>query len=454
MLPIEPTDQTLPALVLRNAISCPTAPAITWSEGLETHTLSWSDLRERVLNVAEWLIGMGVGPQGPVALALGNTVDHLVIDLATMHCGAATVIVPGDFDGAEVSSLLSVSAPAVLFVEDPGMVDVLSRIDDAELGYKLVHLDADGLWRHVLAGQEPGDPRDTRGQLVQRLRDLDSNDPITVLHERSADGSVKTVAISTIDVLSATESLLATGLFDFDYRYIADSPLDSAMTRLLAIHLPATVGGHVVCCPDAESLVTLLIKFRPTFMFGWPPMFSALGCWIDSMLTSPVLAHARADIVQSRRVLEEAHWLRRGGGLISQDVMVRAAIARGGTMREVRVNLGLDRLAVVVCGATLAEDVHQFWASVGIDVLCAYGTNECAGFISVDLPGTGIPGSAGIPLPGSRVTIAGDGSILVRKPGQQGSESIAIAASSWRHTGDFGYLDEDGRLHVNDDPGR
>ncbi|MGF7234548.1 MAG: AMP-dependent synthetase/ligase [Frankia sp.] len=134
---------------------------------------------------------------------------------------------------------------------------------------------------------------------------------------------------------------------------------------------------------------------------------------------------------------------------------------------QVRAMLG-GRLADVICGgASLEESTGRFFAGFGVTVLGAYGLTESAAAVSVNPPDAHRLGSAGRPIPGTEVTIADDGEILVRgpqvsagywPPAGDGSGAAAAGGSGpaadfprdddgWLATGDLGRLD-DGYLFI------
>jgi len=79
----------------------------------------------------------------------------------------------------------------------------------------------------------------------------------------------------------------------------------------------------------------------------------------------------------------------------------------------------------------------------GIPVAQTYGMTEACSQVTTSMPGE--PETAGRPLAGQQVRIAGDDEILVKGPTVAPG---AAAADGWLHTGDCGRLDAQGRLTV------
>lgn len=105
-------------------------------------------------------------------------------------------------------------------------------------------------------------------------------------------------------------------------------------------------------------------------------------------------------------------------------------------------------------GAHLDPYYIDKFAEYGVDVLEGYGMSECSPVISSNTPEDHKAGSIGRPL--SNVEIAFEnGEILVRGSSvmkgyyHMPEETEETLRGGWLHTGDKGYLDEDGFLFIN-----
>lgn len=106
-------------------------------------------------------------------------------------------------------------------------------------------------------------------------------------------------------------------------------------------------------------------------------------------------------------------------------------------------------------GAHLEPYYIDKLAEYGIMVLEGYGMSECSPVISANMPYAFKPGSVGKPLPNVELGFTDEGEILVKgssvmkqyyKMPQETGEALR---DGWLHTGDKGYLDEDGFLFIN-----
>lgn len=105
-------------------------------------------------------------------------------------------------------------------------------------------------------------------------------------------------------------------------------------------------------------------------------------------------------------------------------------------------------------GAHLDPFYIEKFSEYGVEVLEGYGMSECSPVISSNLPDNHKAGSIGKPL--SNVEIAfEDGEILVKGSSvmkgyyHMPDETAQTLKDGWLHTGDKGYLDEDGFLFIN-----
>jgi len=133
----------------------------------------------------------------------------------------------------------------------------------------------------------------------------------------------------------------------------------------------------------------------------------------------------------------------------------------------------VDLRSIRICisgGASLPLEVKtQFEAATGCTLLEGYGLSETAPVLTCNpLHGVNKPGSAGLPVPGTIVEIVSlEDPLQVLPQGERGeicakgpqvmagywhndAETATVMAGGRFHTGDVGYVDEDGYLFIVD----
>ena len=122
--------------------------------------------------------------------------------------------------------------------------------------------------------------------------------------------------------------------------------------------------------------------------------------------------------------------------------------------RTVHKQFGGKLDLIVSGGAPLDRDLGRKWEMLGIKVLQGYGATEASPVISNHTMDKRRPDSTGRPLPNVQVKISEQGEILVKgdniTPGYYNApeETAKAFEDGWYKTGDLGYFDKDGFLHI------
>jgi len=249
------------------------------------------------------------------------------------------------------------------------------------------------------------------------LRDEFENEVAALIYTSGSTGLPKGVELSHMNLLANAAGCERMLGVDAGFKLLSPLPLTHAFALTTGLVLPFCTGASVTYTPRfvPGEMLDLIIRFRPNAMFAVPSMFKVL-----------------------------------------------LAVIR----REPQA-FDLSSLEFPVSGAealprTVAEDFRNL---TGRMLLEGYGLTEASPVVSVNTPDASRPGSVGKPLYNVGVKIIDDsgaglapgreGEICVRGPavmrgyrGRPRETREAIDEDGWLHTGDLGFLDEDGFLHI------
>jgi long-chain acyl-CoA synthetase len=103
---------------------------------------------------------------------------------------------------------------------------------------------------------------------------------------------------------------------------------------------------------------------------------------------------------------------------------------------------------VAVGGASVGEPLIRAAQALGIPACEGYGLSEGASVQTLNLPGAQRPGSAGRPLPHARVRVNDGGEIEIAGSLFSGYLGDTAPVPTWWRTGDLGFVDAEGFVHV------
>ena len=101
-----------------------------------------------------------------------------------------------------------------------------------------------------------------------------------------------------------------------------------------------------------------------------------------------------------------------------------------------------------VGGARVAPALLTTARNCGIPAYEGYGLSECASVVTLNTPAADSVGAVGKPLPHVKLCVADDGEIHVAGPAMLGYAGQPACRETWHATGDLGFIDADGYLHL------
>lgn len=352
-------------------------------------TLDYAGLYDSVRLMMNWLRGLKVET---LALDLDNGPAWAVIDLAAMEEGIALVPIPPFFSPAQVSHALSTSGVSMVITDQP------ERFTQRSAGLPLHETATLGLF----------------GRTLHCLRTPDSGRRIPqgihkVTFTSGTTAEPKGVLLSWKQIGPVVTSLATAVRVRADDRHVALTPLAVLLENIAGVYLPLWCGASLALPSLAET-----------------GLLGAAG--LDRQRMMQTLTHYGATTA------------------IFSPQMLQGAVAH---LAEGHAPPPALRF-IALGGAAVSRRLLDDAARLGLPVYEGYGLSESASVVTLNHAGSHRPGSVGKPLPHMEIRIAADGEVLIRGNRFQGylGETSAYKDLDWWHTGDIGYLDDEGFLHL------
>lgn len=415
-----------------------TALTVFRDEGAAHH--SYAELAADIDRLAGGLIGRGLAPGEAVLLCAPNSAAWITAYFAVLCAGGLVVPLDDQSTAEDLARVLTDSGARRAFTS-PAHAAELAATAAAE-GFDIVVLDdapeaADTkTWRQLLAAQPSAPPR------------IAPDDLACLLYTSGTTGTPKAVPLTHRNILSNVEALLAARLAGPQDRVLVPLPLHHAYPCTVGL-LGSLASGATLVLPAGLSgpqILAALQTARVTILIGVPRLYTALLAAIEAQVrkANPLARTAFRAMLALSRALRPYF----GVGL--------GRLLFAGLHRRLA-----PQLRLLGCGgAQLDPAAGEVLEALGWEVLTGYGLTETSPLLTFARPGRSRPATAGTPLPGVELRIVplpgrDAGEIQARGPGvfagyrnNPDATRQAFTADGWLRTGDLGFLDRDGYLHI------
>ena len=218
------------------------------------------------------------------------------------------------------------------------------------------------------------------------------------------------------------------------------------------------VAGYCICCPEAaETVVSDMREVAPTYYFAPPRVFEALLTQVsvrmeDASALKRWLYRSFMAVAKrvGTRILE-----RQPVGLLDRILYSLGDFLIYAPLRNV---LGMSKVRIAYTGGeAIGPDLFSFYRSLGINLKQLYGSTETSVFVCVQPDGQVKSDTVGPAVKGVELKFTPQRELLIRSPGlfkeyykNPQATLEAKDAEGWFHTGDAGYVDQDGHVRIID----
>jgi long-chain acyl-CoA synthetase len=407
---------------------------------------SYRELGEQVDRVRGGLASLGVSRGDRVALVSDNRIEWAVISFAAHGLGAALVPI-GQAQGLEEQRFI---------IRDSGAKVVACATDDLYERLAASTGEIPTLEQRIglaLPSSHPGSFRrllEIGATKPAPVIDLRPEDTATILYTSGTTAAPKGVMLSHRSVVSNVIALSrAVSITSADVS-LSVLPWSLSFGHTCELQTMLRLGARIALVSSVDKLLPQLGEVQPSVLVAVPQMLQLVYDHLHQAIRSkPGMIRALFETgLELQRKQRE-----RELGFADR---LKLEAAERTVLGPLRQRLGGNLRYIFCGGATLSMEIAQYLTDVGLPVYEGYGLTEAGPVVTLNRPGTVRLGTVGKPLPGVEVEIdtsrgAADeqGEIVVRSPGvMSGYHGEEALDGSVLRTGDLGFLDSDGFLHI------
>jgi long-chain acyl-CoA synthetase len=449
---------------------------------------SFREVEQDAQALAARLMDLGLNRGGCVAILSEGSPNWVIGEFGILKAGGISVPLSIQLQPKEIAFRLEHSGAWGALVSH----NQLEKLSLALAGHrgrlKLIHLDegekaAQDLAQHgsglllferlLAEGRELlGDPR-VRRRLAEVRAAVGPEDVATISYTSGTTGNPKGIMLTHRNYRANCQD--AVTMFDVppDFSTLVILPCDHSFAHTVAIYAGllrgirlSFVDGRGGPTGMLRSIPTNLQETNPTFLLTIPALS---GSFMKKIKAGVAAKGGLADRLFTAGIRAGVRWHGDGFRKPPLGVRLRALLpfklAELVVFGKVRRSAFGTRIQFCVGGGALLDVRQQeFFKALGVPVYQGYGLTEAAPVISSNTPQAHKLGSSGRPAPSvecriltadGRVAATGEkGEIVVRGENlmkgyfKNPEASAEVLREGWLHTGDLGYLDEDGFLYV------
>jgi long-chain acyl-CoA synthetase len=419
---------------------------------------SWRQYAQRVKDFALGLSSLGFGPKQAMVVMGFNREEWVVADLAAMACGGMAVGLYTTSSPEQVAYIAGHCEAPIALVENAEYLERLSSVRGQlpALKHVIVMEPQSRRGGGVLTYTEVLErgSKEDDAEYYARLERLDPKDVAQLIYTSGTTGNPKGVMLTHRNIAWTAVHLSMCHPTDESDVVLSYLPLSHIAEQVCTIYGPVLNGIQVYFAESFEKLPENLREVRPTAFFGVPRVWEKFMAKAQAGLESQPRARRRI-VAWARGAASRYHSEVMAHRQPSLALAAQYALAQRLVFQKLKARIGFDRTHIFATSAApIAKEVLEFFASLDIVIAEVYGQSEVTGPTSVNVKGAMKLGTLGRPMPGVEVRIADDGEILVRGDNvcagyfKDEAATRELLQDGWLHSGDVGYLDEEGFLKI------
>jgi|GEM_PF-10621 len=281
------------------------------------------------------------------------------------------------------------------------------------------------------------------GDMTYLDRSVDPDQMSTLLFTSGTTGAAKGVMLSHRNIVSNCYEMSKFFHIPDPGIVLSILPIHHVYEMTCDIFTTFYQGKTIAICEGIKYIQKNMVEVKANVMLGVPLVFEKMykGMWKQ--------AKKRGEENKLRRAID----LSKRFGLYKNKTVIRRLF------KAIHQSFGGAMQSFIVGGAAADPYIIEEFEAMGLPMIQGYGMSENAPIICLNPDRYRKADAVGKPLPGTKVRIIdqdedGIGEIIAKGPsvmlGYYGNREATDEAivNGWLHTGDLGYIDDDGFVHI------
>ena len=433
--------------------------------GSEWKSYSWNEFSQKVKQVSNAMLNLGIKIQENIGVFSQNTVQYLFTDFGAWGIRAVTIPFYATSSEQQIQFMVSDAKIRFLFVGEQEQYDrarrvfsmckTLERIIVYDPAVKLEENDPTAMSFDDFMKLGDGLPRQSEVENLQKSASFD--EIANILYTSGTTGDSKGVILTHGQYHAAMEANGKCVPVTEDDRIMNFLPFTHIFEKGWKI-LCITVGARLIVNTRPLDVQQSMRETHPTCMSAVPRFWEKVYTGVQEKIEKSgnmqrkLFRHALS-VGRKHNIEYLATGRKPPFALHMEYEMLNKTV-----FSLVRKELGLENAHFFpTAGATVSAHVEEFVHSIGINMIVGYGLTESLATVSCDHLGKPfVVGSVGHPIDSISIKISEEGEILLKGPtitrGYYNRDDItreSFTDDGYFKTGDSGYL-KDGELFLKE----
>lgn len=439
-----------------NAEKFSTHPAVGFKKKDEWKSLNWKDFRRLVFKTANALRDAGVMADDKVAIFSDNSAEWIIFDLATLSLGAVSVPIYATNNPEQTGYILNDSEAKIILTGNQEHYDAAYDILQSSDFLQQIIVAKKAVWIKKDRSQYLED-------FIEKATDIfeiiprDKDDLATLIYTSGTTGVPKGVMLTHGNFANAFDAHMQFFKFkNFENEHsLAFLPLSHVFERSWTL-LCLTFGAKVSFLENPKQIASTLVEVKPTTMCAVPRFYQKIYNGITETINGESSAKQKI-----------FHWAIGIGNQVAKFncekqtvpllLGLKYKIANALVFGKIKAKLG-GKLWFLPCGgASLSENITEFFDAMGLHITVGYGMTESTATLTAFPLNHYKHGTAGQPMGDTQIRIGENDEVQVKGSGimkgyykKPEENAKTFTDDGWLKTGDAGFIDEAGNLTITD----